>query len=409
MNCVLIDTVSSGHHVTYMAAFSDSVLACGIQPHVVFPIPDAVREQMNRTGTDPDKATFHVCTEEDFAQPLQGFAARVRLVKRWRDAARAVQGVQQATGVPVDCVFFAWMDPLLVDLPTTVLVNCIFRHRFSGLLFAPFRILMNPHPGRPGLRWVRSREHALRLKKCLSMCVLDETLKDKLAEKVKKETVLLPDFADNSLPADVELRRIRAEIRFRSKDRIVLGVLGSLESRKGVIDVLRLIEGGTAPQLFLVMAGEVQWHSFTEPERQLLKRIQERGLGGSYIRFGRLPHETELNALLSACDVLFLCYRDFRQSSNFLGKAAHFRVPVVAFDEHLIGWRVKRHKLGWTVSAEGREAFLQTLDRQTINDLTASKEYLTGASAYEKEHDRGMLPGRLAKALGLRLRIPPAA
>jgi hypothetical protein len=392
-----------------MAGFAEAILACGCNPHVVFPVPDAVKEQMRCNGDDTDKVTFHTCDEEDFSQPVHGVALRARWLKRWRGAARKLQIIERELGAPVDRVFFAWMDPFLLDLPTSLLINGLFRHRFSGLLFAPFDILHNRARRRPGLKWITSRGHVLRLNRCLSICTLDETLDDQLARTFRRKTVVLPDVLDSTLPPEPDVKRVQAEILRQSKGRLVLAVLGSLEARKGVIDVLRLIERGTMPHIFLLMAGEIQWHSFSEPDSHFLREIMKRALPGCCLRFGGLLKEAELNALLISSDVLYLCYRAFRQSSALLAKAAYFRIPVLAFDENLIGWRVRRHSLGWTVSQGERDAFLRGLDRRTLDGFRAARRFLDGSSAYQKEQDRGLLPGRLAEALALRPRAAVAS
>ncbi len=76
---------------------------------------------------------------------------------------------------------------------------------------------------------------------------------------------------------------------------------------------------------------------------------------------GTLPDEKVFNKIIDICDVIFAVYRDFRISSNMLGKAAHFRKPILVSDRYLLGERVMRYGIGHTVDEDDAASILSGL------------------------------------------------
>ena len=65
-----------------------------------------------------------------------------------------------------------------------------------------------------------------------------------------------------------------------------------------------------------------------------------------------LNSEAVFDSLVQQSDYLFAYYRNFKKSSNVLTKGAFYKKPVIVSEKYLMGERVRKYKLGFSLSEE---------------------------------------------------------
>ena len=164
----------------------------------------------------------------------------INVVRRWEKTASILSIVAQETGKQPELVFFDALDDFLEILIPTPYLNWIFPYKWSGLYLQPihFRLHKKCTFFRKGLL---ERNNLFSSKLCCSVAVLDEGVTTRLQKKIENKPVsIFPDFADNSAP-DMEYA-VANEIRKISHGRKIVGLLGALQKRKGMLTLLKLAQ-----------------------------------------------------------------------------------------------------------------------------------------------------------------------
>jgi hypothetical protein len=89
--------------------------------------------------------------------------------------------------------------------------------------------------------------------------------------------------------------------------------------------------------------------------------------GNTFLRNHYFEDEKDMNAVIQAADIIFAVYKDFRISSNMLGKAAGFKKPILVSEKHLMGKRVFHYGIG--CSAPENDAMIIFEKLETLNEL----------------------------------------
>ena len=190
----------------------------------------------------------------------------------------------------------------------------------------------------------RSRLLVQRLKNLFDKKMLGEVfvLDERLSEQqvaLGFPTVLLPD-PWCSVPAET---RLAARTRMGlPQDRIIFLHIGSDEKRKGLLDVLKLLQKFPAPGPFIVRTGELKPRN----TGKYTKLIQNLTNEDRLFCEDRDISEEEFDLYLRAADYVLLPYRSHGDSSGILSRAIGVGTPVIASDFGLIGKRVKELNLG---------------------------------------------------------------
>jgi glycosyltransferase involved in cell wall biosynthesis len=212
-----------------------------------------------------------------------------------------------------------------------------------------------------------------------------------------KPVFVLPDIADASEPNhEYELAR---RVRSFAKGRRVIGLIGSLERRKGVLTLLRAACQLESEPLLFVFAGTLADNTFAPGERDEIERAVRSNPTNCIFHFGWIPGEAEFNALIALCDVVFAGYEGFYHSSNIIGKAALFRKPVIVSKGYFMDEVVTRYRLGLVIE-EGSIA--------DCMDATRKLAYGTGGdaannyAAYLSDNSAERFERRFMKAIAAR-------
>jgi hypothetical protein len=391
----LVDTIWEGHHPTYLRFFAKALLESGHEVVALCPEPKEMSGWI-ATACPNQQTRFHARTLRELP-PSRSSVRRLRpaanALKSWLHLRKAIRPLASELGRLPDLTFLAWLDSYLPYMHP-VLIDRVFPHAWSGLYFHP------RHFRRP-LRYQNLRKGlfdptiALNSARCPAVAVLDEGVVNQLHQLIRKPVVVFPDIIDASLP--VAGGELVETIRKTAAGRPIVGLLGALERRKGLLTLLEVAKRSADEWLF-VFGGPLFESDFTADELSLIRGLAVADGGNCFFHLHRLA-EPQFNAMVQACDVIFAAYEGFLTSSNLLTKAAVFEKPVIVSTDCCMGDRVKRFRLGHTMHAGDVDQcvdILRTLhDQMSLDKGRVAADY----QGYRRMHSTDRLPSAIADIL----------
>ena len=216
-----------------------------------------------------------------------------------------------------------------------------------------------------GIRFIPTldmREAYYRIPSLKGMLLLDQQLvteyRDQHSDKV---FAYLPDITDASLPEQTS--EIVKEILLAAKGRKIVFMGGTIGRTKNIAKWLEVVRLATKDRWYFIQIGEVLEDSFDEIDLQAFKAIKQNQPENLYLKTEYLADESVFNDIIHHSDIVFAVYRDFSISSNMLGKAAAFQKPIVVADNHLMGLRVAKYRIGLGVSQNDPRGMLAALEQ----------------------------------------------
>ncbi len=393
----LVDTFWGGHHPTYLKFFSKSLLELGHDVIALCPEPDDMHVwiDQNCAGFTGHFQAFKLQEPKPRLFSLNVLQARERTLLRWQQAAQGIAQIDSRLGKVPDLIFFTWLDSYLGLLPA--IINRLFPYRWSGLYFQPRQLRIAPRHA-----WMRrgffQPLSVLQSSNCVGIGILDEGIADVLQQKVHKPVILFPDFTDES-PPDHDSPLIQ-EISTKAAGRKIVGLLGSLDKRKGILTLLRLSQQISTPWFF-VFAGNFAEASFTVEERKWIHAVIGSNPKNCFFHLARIPSEAAFNAVVQTCDCLYAAYENFPLSSNLLIKAAIFEKPIIVSENYCMGERVKRFRLGFTVKEKDIPQTMRTLEDVHQQILMGKSSFQGDFQGYRLRHSHEQLKASLCDLLAL--------
>lgn len=361
----LIDPYQGGHHLTYLRLFSKTLLNLGCRVMTFSYEPNALLNWMT-THCPEISHRFHPFEMRPLQPNPLPLLGRVRtipgigpvpqvggILNKWRQATTTIQAGAQQIGHEPDLVFFDWLDSYFNHYLPHHLVDCVFPYNWSGLYFRPGHLRF----GRRSLPLLKSplTHHSLaRSRRCRSVGVVDEWIVDELQQELKIPVIPFPDFTDEAVP-DPNYEVVH-QIQDKARGRKIIGLIGALSKRKGIVTLLKAAQQSIDKDWLFVVVGALSEHQFHQDygqrfpeEYQWVRSLAESNPDNCFFHLHRIPDESQFNALIKTCDIVFAAYENFPYSSNVLTKAAAFRKPVVASQGYCMGKRVERYQVGITI------------------------------------------------------------
>lgn len=236
----LIDTFWFGHHPTYLKIFSKILLELDCRVITFCPEPADLKQWIAQSCPKQIEL-FHAfeLQEPEINQVLIGLAPQTfTALAHWQHSASAIQKASAKIGSSPDLVFFAWLDSYLSTYLTHRLVDKIFPYKWSGLYFRSYYTHLKQQ-GFSIRRNFLSPHTVLKSSYCQAVAILNENTAENLQSKLKnKPVIIFPDFTDES-PADLSFP-ITKQIEEKAAGRKIVGLLGSLDRRKGFLTLLEV-------------------------------------------------------------------------------------------------------------------------------------------------------------------------
>lgn len=386
----LVDPFWNGHHPTYMRLFSKSLLELSCRVMAFCPAPLELSEWVETTspGQSVSFAAFELHDPEPVWLPTKRLRKARFIVARWHRASQAIKRAASTTGCEPDLVFFPWLDNYLCGVPRlsyvcAAAVNFVFRHRWSGLYFMPTNLRLGLSVAN---RWKGFDTYRLlRSSRCQAVAILDEGVMLELRLHTGETPIVpFPDVAD-SAPPD-RAYSLAQDIKKRANGRKIIGLVGALRRAKGVLTLLKVARQAIDQDWFFFMAGRVSEHTFLAEELERINRACHSPDHNFYLYPDYVPQESQLNALVEICDVVFAAYEDFYHSSNILTKAAMFQKPVLVSEGSCMDERVKRYLIGLSAPARDVDAYIRALSVLTAEGRYRAEVGEPNFEGYAREH-----------------------
>ena len=378
----LIDDNWGGHHPTYFKYFTKTLLDLNYQVLTFCPCPEDVSEWFKHDylSIRTNLNTFKINSPQPGYFRVPRFNQLFFVLHRWQLAAKAIHFSFLTTGILPDLVFFTWLDSYLSPYLTHYLIDCFFPYYWSGLCFQPHTFYIKPKKFSLARYRPFNNQAILRSPRCKAFGILDERECAKLHTILpNKDIIPFPDFTEETLPSrETELVR---KLRYEAHGRKVIGLLGSMEKRKGLLTLLNIAQIVKEKDWFFVFVGRLAISTFTGKQLEYIKSIIKSNPKNCFFHFERIPEESEFNAVINECDLLFAAYENFKHSSNLLTKSAIFKKPIIVSKGFCMAKRVESFSLGTTVLEGDVNAMIEA-----IHSLLCQKE--TSFYGYENYKNR---------------------
>jgi|GEM_PF-3573674 hypothetical protein len=344
MKVVLIEPHYVGHRPTYLYLYSRLLIELGHSVSIICGDEEQCRNFIIREKGLKSVTVYPFKKNIDTNFTNRNFHTTYTLWKSVKDSLTQIKGV--------DFVFFMYFDYFLFHFDENWLkhnrINTFINRLFNKYYLKGFiekcmpvkwsGIFFHPHN-------YKQNEFALFFESKYndSICLLDETYQ--LPYEVKNK-FLLPDVTDEQ--NSDKLSSLAEVVLKEANGRKIISLLGSLEKRKGIMQLLDVIQLMDQKKYFFLIAGKLHG-AFGEEETSRLKSIQSNSENCHIILDG-IADENDFNSLIKITDIIYLVYLNFFHSSNLLTKASLFSKPILAQKGYCIGNRVDEFSTGITIS-----------------------------------------------------------
>jgi glycosyltransferase involved in cell wall biosynthesis len=190
-----------------------------------------------------------------------------------------------------------------------------------------------------------------------------------------------PDFGEISTSLKRDECRNILDI---PNEKTILLVYGALTRRKGIEHLLKIFSSDSVPSsLVVLLAGS--------PSKEILALIESSWVRG-LLKDGRVItrltfHDDSAEALVfRASDLVWLGYSNgFYGSSGVLYQAVSAKLPVIAMQDGLIGYLVKKYSLGVTVNPEDTASINAGLEN-LLNSISSKHTSPYSANGFSERH-----------------------
>lgn len=382
----LVDSYWGGHHPTYMEFFSEALLQLGHRVFVFCPEPEKLKSNLSvRLGKNlKDWHAVNYRLPSQSPIKLSRLETRTAALDRLKNLAQILTEVEQASKTLIDFVFFCYLDASIGQLQTKADFDNKLGRPFSGLYFHPAHLRM-----RIRYPWFRrgplNPDAVLLSHYCRSVGVLDEGIIQKLSQRLGgKKVMVFPDITNEEWSESQTV--LEKKLRSLAKGRKVVGLLGSLEKRRGLLTMIELAKEMKNHHLFFFAAGQVAESSFPEEEIRRINNFLKNPPENVLIHPEFIEDGIPFNNLVRCCDLIYAVHHNFPHSSNMLTKAACMNVPIVVSDGYLMAERVRRYGLGAVVRDGVKEDVRDLITSEQIFDYKSQEKFRTGCREYMKEH-----------------------
>ena len=194
------------------------------------------------------------------------------------------------------------------------------------------------------------------------MCFLDEKVSRSYSKLIPHKIFpFIPDITNSDLTS--EPPDLLKKILEKAKGRKIVFLGGSIGGQKNIARWVDVISISDPEKWFFVQVGEIHANTFTREDTEAFQRLCLSCRENVYILKQFIKNEADFNSLIKASDILYAVYRDFRISSNMLGKSAFFEVPILVSDKFLMGERVRNYGIGLAVNENDSVDILKGMEQ----------------------------------------------
>jgi len=355
---------SEGHYQSIFCLYLKALLQNGLKVSAACPRPDAVRDWLEKhVPQQIESCTFHPTNGQRLKQRFRALKPLTRLLW-WARTARSIRRIHKADG-HTGPVFFMNINHLRGALRTDRTADLIFPFPWGAFSYDSSCV-------RGGAAKLEDQFQFLSAKRCKAFGVTDEKMTAPMqAAFPGLRIVFLPDTTPEEYS---ETAPQSAEILRCSNGRKIVGLLGMLHKRKGLVTAVELAR--LRPDLFFLFAGACDLNKMTPDEKESVQAFFARPPENCFCHLQRIEDEAAFNALVQLTDIVFAVYPGFTNSSGLLTKAGIFGKPcLVAEGDTCMADRVKKYGLGLCVPADHSETCSAAIDELLRSGEGKSRQF----------------------------------
>ncbi len=417
MITVLIVISWQGHHPSYCA---EQIRACAAFSRRIYVICPAEANPLERVGGPSDLMEKIEVVVHTNRAAKTGFKKFTDMAADFRELRTRIASIREANPGEDMFIFHTSLDSLFIGvLQLPLLWLCIRKFLpwpFSGLMLAPERrwpmgrarqeldrrlgeaakrgrLARAAHSFFSGvltsvasvMRWfyLWQKNQVLKRSRCEQIALQDERYADWLRSKTGKAVEIYPETT--SVQVSNPVPELVGQIAARKQGRVVVGLLGELSRRKCVDVLLDVIANHDTEGFLFVIAGKCNPAAFLPRHRAFLEK-EIHGRGNVLFSPLAVPSESDFNAVIESCDIVYCVYRDHPHSSNVISKAAAFRKPVLVNRGELMAKRVDDYRMGCILPECTAAACIQTLRQMTAPGRLTAMQQSARFPEYMEDH-----------------------
>jgi hypothetical protein len=190
--------------------------------------------------------------------------------------------------------------------------------------------------------------YLLNLNNYKNLAVLDSGIIDELTNRFpSKIFTFLPDIISEASP-DTLFTEYEEIVKLAAGRKIII-LIGAIDKRKGILNLLHSAKHLDESKYFFVIAGKIYTDTFTASERIDLEVLKNE-IKNTFFYDKKIATESQFNGLISLSDIIFAAYLNFPYSSNMIGKAAFFNKPIIVSKGYVMQEIVEKYNLGKVVN-----------------------------------------------------------
>lgn len=360
---------SEGHYKSLFCLYLKACLQNGLNVAAICPQPDEVRTWINtHCPRYSNNCAVHKTRGKSLKSRYHRLKPVIRLIWRAR-AGRIVRRIHRMTGSQGG-VLFMNINHLRGRVWTDRFADRLMPFPWSAMIFDSSCVRQTT--GAPDSQTLRNQFYFLTAKNCKAFGVFDEKMISPLQKVFPKVSIL---FLPDATPEEVcETTPFIADILRCSKGRKIVGLLGMLHKRKGLLTALKL--AATRMDIFFVFAGAYDLNKMLPEEKKSVLAFFARPPENCFCHLQRIEDEAEFNALVQLVDILFAVYPGFTNSSGLLTKAGIFGKPcLVAAGNTCMADLVRKYNIGICVPEDDFKACSEAIDHLLSPDNRELRRY----------------------------------
>lgn len=368
---------TKGHYETQMYLFLSILLPRNCKVIVLCAEPEKVKEWTYDCLPEYRDKLFSA----HFSLIDQKGEERFKSGQLWQYLSESLAKAEEESGWKIDIVFITSLDIMIYRSWRRLLLKRNFEYPWVGLYFMPiFRLR------RTSLKYVKNiikLKIFSKMNNSLGIAILDEGVYGKSQAFFNDRKIsIFPDVTDERLP--VPLPEKFAKIKAEAGSRTIIGLIGLLQKRKGLLNYLRSIQAMDNGKCYFLIAGYLPLREYSEEEQFEINRLITSIKGTNcHFEFNYIDDPAEVNAYIALCDVVYLCYENFYYSSGIMTKAAAFGKLMIVTEGYCMGERVEKYGFGLTVKEGDLDEIIHALKiltddktRQQMNKKAQFDKYM---------------------------------
>jgi glycosyltransferase involved in cell wall biosynthesis len=360
MRILIFDFNIEGHHLTYVNLISQALHNNGHDLVVMTTCLDLDQYVLNgkeRTLIIPIKKTPPLPNKWNF------FTTRKHVINLWKYTANELKSI--SLDIQNDLVFFPSLDEYISAYIPRFTIEKYFKYKWTGL-YVKTRYIRIKQTYTLLRKGVLNINYLLNLNNCKNIAVLDPGIINELTNRFpSKKFTFLPDIISEDSP-DTLFREYELIVKLAAGRKIIL-LIGAIDKRKGILNLLNSAKHLDETKYFFVIAGKIYVDTFTAAEKINLEVLKNE-IKNTFFYEQKIATESQFNALISLCDIIFASYIDFPYSSNMIGKATFFNKPIIVSKGYLMQEIVEKYNLG------------EAVDQNNILEIANSIESLSNTN-----------------------------